>query len=213
MLQLRRYVKSDAETIVTWIADERTCYLWSADRYGHYPVTPQDMNRQYDGFEESREFGPITAVEDGKIVGHMIMRYPNPEDHSKIRFGFIIIDYLKRGRGYGARMLREALKLAFDSFHAEKVTLGVFRDNVPAALCYLSVGFHPPLDPDEPKERTVNIMGEEWICCELEMSRAEYAARIAEEARAATGESEPQPVETVDPKRETDGEQNDSKTE
>ena len=44
MLKLRKYVKSDAETIVRWIADERSCYLWSADRYGHYPVSPQDMN-------------------------------------------------------------------------------------------------------------------------------------------------------------------------
>lgn len=177
MFQLRRYMKSDAETIVTWIADERTCYLWSADRYGHYPVTPQDMNRQYDGFEESRDFGPITAVEDGKPVGHMIIRYPNPEDHTTIRFGFIIVDYLKRGRGYGLKMLREALRMAFDTFHAEKVTLGVFRDNVPAALCYLKAGFHPPADPEAVKERTVPILGEDWVCCELEITKEEYIKR------------------------------------
>lgn len=182
MLQLRNYVKSDAETIITWVADERTMYMWSADRYARYPITPQDMNRQYDGFEGSREFFPLTALEDGKIVGHMILRYPDPDDHTIIRFGFVIVDYLKRGRGYGRQMINEALKLVFERTAAEKVTLGVFRDNVPAALCYLAAGFHPPADPEAEKERTVPILGENWVCCELEITREEYQKKQAETA-------------------------------
>ena len=172
MLKLRKYVKSDAETIVRWIADERSCYLWSADRYGHYPVSPQDMNALYSDADPD-EFFPYTAYDENGLVGHLIMRYPSSEDRKVLRFGFIIVDYRKRGRGYGAEMLREALKIAFSEYAAEKVTLGVFRDNTPAALCYLKVGFHPPADPDAVKEREVEILGEPWVCCELEINKAD----------------------------------------
>ena len=175
MITLRTYVKSDAETITRFVTDERTCYQWSADRYGHFPVTPQDMNMQYAGFETNEDLFPYTAVdEEQRIVGHLIMRYPKPEDRSVIRFGFVIVDSFLRGKGYGAQMLREALRIAFTKKDAKRVTLGVFQNNTPAALCYLSVGFHPPLDPETRREYTVDICGETWICCNLEMMREEF---------------------------------------
>ena len=189
MLQLRTYVKSDAETIISWVADERTCYMWSAGRFGQYPITPRDINRNYDGFETSNDFFPYTAVDDGKVIGHLIMRYPNPEDRSMIRFGFVIVDYLKRGRGYGARMLNEALRVAFAERGAEKVTLGVFRDNVPAALCYLSVGFHTPADDATPKEEIHTVFGNDLVCVNLEITREEFLRKQEAEAEMAPSEN------------------------
>lgn len=170
MVKLRAYSKSDAETIIKWITDERMFYFWSADRYDHYPITPNDMNCLYAGSDTDKDFYPLTAYDESGIVGHMIMRYPT-QDRTKVRFGFIIVDSAKRGKGYGRRMLQEAVRLAFDRFGAEQITLGVFQNNTPAALCYLSVGFHTPTDPEAAAQYTVRIKDRDWVCCNLELNK------------------------------------------
>ena len=60
-------------------------------------------------------------------------------------------------------MLRLALKYAFDILKAQKVTLGVFENNLSALRCYKSVGFV------EVGAESFEIMGEEWKCMELEI--------------------------------------------
>ncbi len=172
MLKLRAFTKSDASAIEKWITDERMCYLWSADRYGHYPVTATDINIMYAGSEKDGNFYPLMAYDDEEgLLGHLIVRYPSPEDRTTVRFGFIIVNYLKRGRGYGGAMLREAFRFAFETLGAERITLGVFQNNTPAILCYLKAGFHKPTDPNTPEFYKVPIMGEEWICCNLEINK------------------------------------------
>lgn len=174
MVKLRAYSKSDAETIVRWISDEKMFYLWSAGRHGAYPPTPAAINRTYAGSDTDNDFFPFTAYDETGIVGHMIMRYPDSTDRTKLRFGYIIVDSAKRGKGYGAKMLREALRLAFEQYAVEQVSLGVFRDNTPASLCYLSVGFHVPTEGELPAQEREMIQNEEWIVCNLVMNREDY---------------------------------------
>lgn len=50
------------------------------------------------------------------------------EDKSILRFGFVIVDDIKRGQGYGKEMLQLALKYAFEVLKVNKVTLGVFEN-------------------------------------------------------------------------------------
>lgn len=38
----------------------------------------------------------------GKLVGHLCIRYPDEEDDSIVRFGFVIVDPALRGCGNGA---------------------------------------------------------------------------------------------------------------
>ena len=77
-MKLRPYKPCDAETILSWIRDETTFRRWSTDRYDHYPITAADMNHKYMDLNgdcvEPDNFYPMTAVQDGKPVGHMIMR-------------------------------------------------------------------------------------------------------------------------------------------
>ena len=58
-----------------------------------------------------------------------------------MRFGFVIVDSSKRGKGYGKGMLELAIRYAFDILKAERITLGVFENNAPAYRCYKAVGF------------------------------------------------------------------------
>ena len=111
---------------------------------------------------ESDAIFPYTAIgDDGKVVGHIMLRYP---DISKtvIRFGFVIVDDNLRSKGYGKQMLQLAIQKAKEEFGAKKITLGVFDNNPLAFHCYESVGFKV-IDTDSHQ-----IDGEEWTGKEME---------------------------------------------
>ena len=136
MMTLRPFNINDAETILSWCKDKHAFRLWSADRYKEFPAQPEEMLEQYEG----DNMYPLTAVVGEEIIGHILLRFPS-EDKSVIRFGFVIVDDSKRGKGYGKQMLRLAIDYAQRELGAQKITLGVFCDNLSAVECYKSVGF------------------------------------------------------------------------
>ena len=159
-MTLRPFTINDAPIILSWIKNKAAFRKWSADRYPTFPPKPEDMVAQY----ESDVIFPFTAMDnEGKVVGHIIFRYP---DSSKtvIRFGFVIVDDNLRGKGYGKQMLQQAIQKAQQEFGAKKITLGVFDNNPSAFYCYQSVGFKVTVAD------TYLIDGEEWTEKEMEMS-------------------------------------------
>ena len=158
MMTLRPFNINDAETILSWCKDKHAFRLWSADRYKEFPAQPEEMKKQYEG----DNMYPLTAVVGDAIIGHILLRHPS-EDKSVIRFGFVIVDDSKRGRGYGRQMLRLAIDYAQRELGAQKITLGVFCDNHSAVECYKSVGFRIT------GEDAYSIDGEEWKEFEMEM--------------------------------------------
>ena len=159
-MTLRQFTIDDAPIILSWIKDKTAFRKWSADRYPMYPPKPKDMLTQYD----SDVIFPYIAIDDdGNLVGHIMLRYP---DSSKtvIRFGFVIVDNNLRGKGYGKQMLQLAIQKAQQEFGAKKITLGVFDNNPSALHCYESVGFKV-IGTD-----SYLIDGEEWTGKEMEMS-------------------------------------------
>lgn len=134
---LRPFKAEDASTILSWIDNEHAFRLWSADRYKQFPATPSEMVAQYD----SDVMYPMTACsEDGKILGHILLRYKNKEKRD-VRLGFIIVDNTLRGLGYGKKMIQEAIHYAKNHLEAKKISLGVFLENQAAFQCYASAGF------------------------------------------------------------------------
>ena len=169
MMTLRPFNINDAPTILSWCKDKHAFRLWSADRYKEFPAQPEEMMKLYEG----DNMYPLTAVvgeerlrvdeqSSGMIVGHILLRFPS-EDKSVIRFGFVIVDDSKRGKGYGKQMLRLAIDYAQQELGAQKITLGVFCDNLSAAKCYKSVGFQITGTDAYP------IDGEEWKGYEMEI--------------------------------------------
>ncbi len=159
MLRLRPYKKCDAKEIVSWIKDEVSFHKWSANRFDHYPITAEDLNQHYEENSYSDSFFPMTAFDDSGIVGHLFLRFMNDEK-TEIRFGYVVVDGEKRGKGYGKAMLKLALQYAFTILNVSKVSLGVFENNPPARYCYQAVGFTA-----NPEENWVVQVGEEdWTC-------------------------------------------------
>ena len=158
-MTLRPFIVNDAVIILSWIKDKTAFRKWSADRYSVYPPKPEDMLAQYD----SDTVFPYTAIDDeGKVVGHVMFRYPEPS-RTVIRFGFVIVDDHLRGKGYGKQMLQLAIQKATYEFGAKKITLGVFDNNPSAFHCYESVGFKVI------GTGSYFIDGEEWAGKEMEL--------------------------------------------
>lgn len=168
-LRLRQYKPCDAEKIVSWIKDEQALRKWSSDRFGDFPITSEDINNKYFKLNgdciEADNFYPFVAFDDSEVVGHLILRYTDAE-RKTVRFGFVIVDDTKRGKGYGKQMLTLAIKYAFDIFGAEKITLGVFDNNKPAYCCYKAAGF-----TENGEEMFFELLGEQWRCVEMEIKK------------------------------------------
>ena len=54
---------------------------------------------------------------------------------------FIIVNNKLRGQGYGAEMLRQFLRIAYDNTDVSSVKLSVFDVNADARKCYEKAGF------------------------------------------------------------------------
>lgn len=158
MLRLRPYNKDDAETILTWIKDEKAFYKWTAGILGEYPISVEQFNTV-------SNLMAFTAIDDEKVVGFFTMRRPN-DSFEELRFGFVIVDLEKRSHGYGKNMLKLGLKYAKEIFGANKASLGVFKNNEPVYYCYKAIGFE---NVEMDKAEKYAVMGEEWDCIELEM--------------------------------------------
>ena len=158
-MELRPFRPEDAETILGWSKDRAAFRRWSADRYDHYPVQPEDVCAMYAGADEN--FMPLCAWLDGELVGHMILRRPDPAVREELRAGFVIVDDARRGKHLGTGMLRAAMEYA-KQLGAVRMTLGVFAENEPACRCYRAAGF------TEIGEMTdYEIDGVVWKCIEM----------------------------------------------
>ena len=164
MMNFRPYESSDAEKIISWIKDEYSFRQWSADRFGDFPITADDLNSHYAAQAYSRSFFTFTAYDENGVCGHMIIRYPDKKQKT-VRFGFVIVDIERRGQGLGRKMLELANDYARDFLRAEKITLGVFENNPAALHCYLAAGFKVVETEDE----FFCINGEKWKCIEMEL--------------------------------------------
>ncbi len=173
-MYLRPYKKSDAKTIISWCKDEKTFRLWTSDRYDHFPISEDDMNYKYfdcnGDCSEDDNFYPMVACDDEGVVGHFILRYTNGDVHT-LRIGFVIIDDKKRGCGIGKKLICLALRYAFTTAGAEKVTIGVFENNTSAYYCYKAAGFKEITD-DQPV--VCDLFGEKYRIIELEAYREMY---------------------------------------
>ncbi|MBQ8710425.1 MAG: GNAT family N-acetyltransferase [Bacteroidaceae bacterium] len=157
-MTLRPFHPNDAETILGWCKDKQAFRKWSADRYKDFPAKREDMMEQYKG----DNMYPLTAVVGENIIGHVLLRFLS-EDKTLVRFGFVIVDDTKRGKGYGKQMLQMVIKKAKEEFGVQKITLGVFDNNPSAFHCYDSLGFKV-IGTD-----TYLIDGEEWTGKEMEL--------------------------------------------
>ncbi len=166
-LALRPYQPTDANVIITWLKSEYLMRQWCADRYGRYPVTPDDMNSYHQQYIDGQNSLALTLVDGEDIVGYITLRILDV-DSAERRLGFVIVDDSKRGRGFGKALVSMVVDYAFSKLGATKVSLGVFENNPAAIRCYESVGFHRVVKYET---ECYMCLGEIWNCIEMELFR------------------------------------------
>ena len=154
MIRLRPYRDSDADIILSWQRNEKGFYQWCAGMLGAYPPSRQ----RFDALGALMRF---TALDEEQVLGFFTLRNPG-ESQDEVRFGYVIVDPQKRGKGYGAEMLRLGLVFARSVYRAKRATLGVFENNTAAYRCYRAVGFR-----EKGETEMYPVMGEEWVCREM----------------------------------------------
>ena len=112
MIRIRPYKTSDADAILSWRQDEKAFYQWTAGMLGKYPITKKE-------FCLPQSLMPFTAFDETGIIGFFTLRNPD-ESLDELRFGFVIVNPHKRGKGYGKAMLRLGLKFVFEIYGAKK---------------------------------------------------------------------------------------------
>jgi len=160
-MEIRKYIETDAFEIIKWINNEREFRLWCADRYDKYPIAPHDINDNYQKYLNAN-FHPLTLVDNNKVVGHIILRNID-DDLSSFRLGFIIIDSSIRKKGYGKKLINEAMEYARKYLNAKSFNLGVFVNNESALKCYESVGFVT----EKIEKDAYKFYDESWDCLEM----------------------------------------------
>ena len=164
-MELRKYQNEDSAIICGWIKDEKSLYQWSAGVIGKFPLAANDLDEHYAPMINCDKFIPLSALdEEGNLVGHLRIRYPDENNADIVRFGFVIVDPVLRGRGNGKRMMQLAIDYAKNVLHASKITLGVFANNDRARHCYETVGFQP-IGITEIYKMPIG----EWECTEMEL--------------------------------------------
>ncbi|MBR6954820.1 MAG: GNAT family N-acetyltransferase [Clostridia bacterium] len=160
MIRIRPYKDSDEARVLSWCRDEETFYRWTAGVLGAPPLTPAR-------FRKTGELMRFTALMEREPVGFFTLRNPD-ESPDHLRIGFVIVDPARRRQGIGTAMLRQALVYAFRVYGAEKVSLGVLEDNLPAYACYRAVGFR-----ETGIRETYPICGVAHVAAELEITEQE----------------------------------------
>lgn len=161
-MNIRPYKEEDTKEILSWIKNEREFRSWSADRYKNYPAKPSDINDNYSKSKKLSNFYALTFEDEERIIGHLILRNPK-KDTSIIRLGFIIVNSNIRGKGYGKKIIKEAIKYAKEKLDTKEINLGVFTNNESAYNCYKSVGFKvKSIEKD-----AFQFNNESWDCAEM----------------------------------------------
>lgn len=140
MLELKKYQKSDAPFLLSWLQNEHTFRYWCTDTYRVFPPTAEEIHDFYASWGENIRI--FTAFDGEDPIGHITIRRLD-KMASEWRLGFILVDENKRGRGYGKEMLNLAIRYAFDELNAAAITIGVFEENIAARALYEKLGFIP----------------------------------------------------------------------
>lgn len=179
MLRIRPYKPADAGFLLSWLTEERTVAFWKADRFT-WPLTLEQLNRYDEDFTADPKAAAFMVLDEaGAAVGHFSLRNINWQEN-RAHMGFIVVNPDCRGKGYGRKLVHQALVYAFQVLGLRAVTLGVYDCNEPARRCYAAEGFRP-IERSGWEAKTEWFHGEKWNYAYLEATAGECGDREEEE--------------------------------
>jgi len=136
--QLRRTELSDLPILMGWVPTSTDLVLWSGTSF-HWPL---DLDQLAQDLENAPDNGRIlwTAVQaDGLPVGHASVT--TSDDGTIGRFGRVLINPVKRRKGYGRTLVERSVEAGFAETGIDLMTLGVYEHNKANRALYAELGF------------------------------------------------------------------------
>ncbi len=132
-MELVPFKQTDFELVISWITSDKLNYQWGGPLYD-YPLTIEQIANHY----AKPEVFPFVFQVDGEKAGTIEIRHI---EHKQYRVCRVFIAETHRGLGLSKSLVELAVEKAKIEFGCTKLTLAVFKQNISARKCYLSLGF------------------------------------------------------------------------
>jgi len=134
---------SDIDELMHWFPDERSVDIWGGPGF-RFPFTRDsfredchmDVMQSYTLCDPQGQMAAFGQIYNRHDRGHLARLISNPD---------------MRRQGAGKRLIELLMRVARDEYGFQEYSLFVYRDNVPAYRCYLSMGFTVQDYPDDAK--------------------------------------------------------------
>lgn len=177
-IRLQYFDDSDFEALKSWNGSPEFLKQWAGPSL-HYPLMNEELkeyireaNRPADSQVLAYSAVHLAA---GRAIGHISLAGID-RDNGNARLARVILDPMYRGRGFGRRMLGEAMRIGFEGLRLHRLSLGVFDFNAPAISAYEALGFRREGEQVETArfgDRYVNLIEMAMLDREWEERRAD----------------------------------------
>ncbi|WP_456272710.1 GNAT family N-acetyltransferase [Bacillus sp. AK031] len=176
MIELQYFTKDDFDQLINWFDSKREYIQWGGGGFG-YPLTHGKLQSHIEDAnqEDSKKFIYKAIEKDtGKGIGHISLESIDRDNRSAKVCRVLIGDDSMRGKGAGEALMKEILKVAFDTLNLHRVSLGVYDFNESALRCYEKAGFQK-----EGLKRDVQKYEEEyWNLWEMSILEDEWKKKV-----------------------------------
>lgn len=138
-LTIRHMQPCDLPLVLGWVASESDLVTWAGTAF-HWPLDLEQLRGALDHDAESGRTWWTAVQDDGLPVGcaSVIVN----DDATIGRYGRVLLNPLKRAKGYGLELVCRTVGAAFDETGVDLLNLGVFSNNRAARALYATLGFH-----------------------------------------------------------------------
>lgn len=142
MIKLEVLKVKDYMIIVKWNEDKSSDFLlqWAGPVY-KYPLTLEQIDQYVKNQENTCHIYKIIDIENNLMIGTIELNIKDEEGKVGRVGRFLIGEESCRGKGIGEQVLLEIVRIGFNHFGLNEITLGVFDFNTAAVRCYEKVGF------------------------------------------------------------------------
>ena len=172
MIELQPFRKQDFDQLIGAIPDARFLLQWAGPEYT-FPLTASQLYEtltKYIGEKpESRIFKAVIA-DIAETVGH-IQLLNIDQQKSRCTLGRIIVFENYRGKGLGQKIVKLAVREAFEILDLHEVLLNVFDFNLPAIQTYEKIGFTEV----QIQEDARRFQNEHWDLVKMVLTRDKWS--------------------------------------
>lgn len=138
-LTIRHTEPADLPLVLGWIASESDMVTWSGTAF-RWPLDLEQLREDLDHGAGAGRTWWTAAQDDGLPVGcaSVIVN----EDVTIGRYGRVLLNPLKRAKGYGRELVCRTVGASFAETGVDLLNLGVSSNNRAAKALYTTLGFH-----------------------------------------------------------------------